>query len=893
MPDAMAYDGATVTSIRVNIHRLGWRPTPVASHDARNKDGSPLKSAGKRPMLPDWRTISAAADEETIISWSGHRDCNNTGILTGLSGGGIVAVDVDVDNPEVSTEIQDLCREMLGETLCREGRSPKAALVYRIREDVRKIETPELFFLDGSKAQIEILAEGQQFVGFGIHPDTRKPYTWTRGSPLDTPVNSLPIVGREELEAFAAAAETILRSHGAAPKEKEKKAPRKDRATGAAAHANAAGGETYFERVNATALGNLGAWVEALFPGIARYQEGTGAYRIRSEDLRRDFEEDIGIHPGGIHDFGPRKPMSPIDLVMEHGGAADCVQAAHWLCEKMGITPETLGWRDRRQRRPGQDEDRDAAKQAYADTQRRQAEPAPAAPPSTRSEIRIVGGELPRVVDEAEAALLAAEAPVFQRGSMLVGIGRTVIKTRDTEVIGPRIVPLTTHAVVEHMTKSGNFVKYDGRKEDWVPTDCPAKVAETYLARSQWRLRSLAGIIEAPTMRCDGSILDQPGYDPASGLMLIGHVDMPRIPDRPTKDQARAALRTLKEPIAGFPFVSDADRAVALSGMLTAVTRRAYGAAPLHAVTAPTAGSGKGKIVDLISVMATGRPAPVLSPGKTEEEAEKRLGSALISGDPVISIDNLEQPLGGELLCTCLTQPIMKIRVLGLSLNVEVPSIAAMFATGNNMTIMGDMTRRTLVCTVDPGCERPELREFEFDPVAMVAQDRGKYIAAVLTILRAYVVAGFPDRPRTLGSFEDWSDHVRGALLWLGEADPIETMEQARESDPKLSALRAVIGAWSDVLGHDQQVTAASLIKTATAVSSATFGGAPEYQHDELREALLTVAGVGASGAITSRSLGKWLKAHSGRVVNGLRIIICHDDGHNATRYRLEKVKSE
>ena len=74
---------------------------------------------------------------------------------------------------------------------------------------------------------------------------------------------------------------------------------------------------------------------------------------------------------------------------------------------------------------------------------------------------------------------------------------------------------------------------------------------------------------------------------------------------------------------------------------------------------------------------------------------------ARISGDPVISIDNLEQPLGGELLCTCLTQPIMKIRILGQSLNVEVPSIAAMFATGNNLTVIGSFVAYALLVDTD------------------------------------------------------------------------------------------------------------------------------------------------------------------------------------------------
>ena len=57
----------------------------------------------------------------------------------------------------------------------------------------------------------------------------------------------------------------------------------------------------------------------------------------------------------------------------------------------------------------------------------------------------------------------------------------------------------------------------------------------------------------------------------------------------------------------------------------------------------------------------------------------------------------------------------------------------------------------------------------------MVMADRGKYIAACLTICRAYIAAGRPDKLPKLASFGGWSDTVRSALVWLGEADPVKS----------------------------------------------------------------------------------------------------------------------
>jgi hypothetical protein len=298
--------------------------------------------------------------------------------------------------------------------------------------------------------------------------------------------------------------------------------------------------------------------------------------------------------------------------------------------------------------------------------------------------------------------------------------------------------------MAEAFTKSATWERFDKRADEWVRTDCPHRIAETYLAREgQWRLPVLTGIINCPTLRPDGSILDLPGYDPQTGLLFDPQdTRFPLLPREPDRAVALRALGFLKDLISTFPFVAEPDRAVALSGILTALIRRSLPTAPLHGFNAPTAGTGKSMLVDIASVIATARPAPVIAQGKSEEEMEKRLGAALIAGDVLIAIDNCEEPLGGELLCQVMTQTSLKVRILGRSLNAEVPSNAATFATGNNLTLEGDMTRRAVRATLDAGVERPELRAFARDPLALVAEQRGDYVAAGLTILRAWHVAG-------------------------------------------------------------------------------------------------------------------------------------------------------
>ncbi|WJJ94728.1 hypothetical protein [Neopusillimonas aromaticivorans] len=210
-----------------------------------------------------------------------------------------------------------------------------------------------------------------------------------------------------------------------------------------------------------------------------------------------------------------------------------------------------------------------------------------------------------------------------------------------------------------------------------------------------------------------------------------------------------------------------------------------------------------------------------------------------------------------------------------------------MFATGNALVIQGDMTRRALLCRLDPQCERPELRQFATNPLQLVRRQRAAYVRDALIVLRAFHLAGRPRQSTPLGSFEDWSDWVRGALLWLGQSDPVGNMTYTRDNDPKLEALRDVMHAWREVLGSEQ-VTVAEVIRRATQHSYNRYGDhvAPS---ETLREALLVVAG--KNGAINRVSLGKWLGRQQNRRTNDMQF--CKHAGADKTaRWSLVELET-
>ena len=155
--------------------------------------------------------------------------------------------------------------------------------------------------------------------------------------------------------------------------------------------------------------------------------------------------------------------------------------------------------------------------------------------------------------------------------------------------------------------------------------------------------------------------------------------------------------------------------------------------------------------------------------------------------------------LGGELLCQLSERPVIKIRILGRSEMPECECRTAVFATGNNVTFKGDMVRRGLVCNLEAMIERPELREFKKDALDHAASQRGAYVAAALTIIRAYLAAGAPRVCGPFGSYAAWSRMVRSPLVWLGEPDPIASMDAAREEDQELSNIREYFDLWDEL----------------------------------------------------------------------------------------------
>ncbi|MBR1155640.1 hypothetical protein [Bradyrhizobium sp. JYMT SZCCT0428] len=261
------------------------------------------------------------------------------------------------------------------------------------------------------------------------------------------------------------------------------------------------------------------------------------------------------------------------------------------------------------------------------------------------------------------------------------------------------------------------------------------------------------------------------------------------------------------------------------------------------------------------------RRIPVIA-ASNEEETEKRLVGVMLSGQPLISIDNLNGELKGDFLCQAVEQHFLDIRPLGRSViaRIETGGVT-FFASGNNIAIVGDLCRRTIKSRLNAKMENPQLRQYEGDPISKILEDRGRFIAACLTICRAYIVAGRPSLAPRLASFQGWSDTVRSALIWLGQDDPVKSMETHRAEDPQRVALSDVIRTWSKVIGIGTRVTLADAANKA-AQHEYGISRYPEF-HAALLAAMSMIKGGNSYGSnIDVTTLGRWFKMNKERIID-------------------------
>ncbi len=403
--------------------------------------------------------------------------------------------------------------------------------------------------------------------------------------------------------------------------------------------------------------------------------------------------------------------------------------------------------------------------------------------------------------------------------------------------------------------------------------DPPINVCKAIVELKDGRkLKPLTGLITAPTLREDGSLLVSAGYDASTKLFFDQKNRFrPHISHAPSLEEASKAIETLWTPFKDFPFCSAVDRAVHLAALITAAVRAVLPAAPGFAYDAPIQGSGKTLLARCVGVLAQGTEPSVWphTANANDEEIRKRIFTVLTSGVRVLIWDNVVGTFDSAAVASSLTSPNYTDRILGKSDSTTVPNRMMFILTGNNIQLQGEMPRRVLVSRIDPATDKPFSREFEVDPFALCRNNRQEMIAASLTLIRGFLTHGCQSPIKgKLASFEEWDLWVRRAVLFANDlhsgmfGDVMQVVQANQSVDPEQEALVALLSAWHAVFGS-KPVHASDVVQAATGVSAMI-----EQPGKALKEALDGLP-VRDAKQISTKSLGRYLSNRRDRQVRG------------------------
>jgi hypothetical protein len=342
-------------------------------------------------------------------------------------------------------------------------------------------------------------------------------------------------------------------------------------------------------------------------------------------------------------------------------------------------------------------------------------------------------------------------------------------------------------------------------------------------------LPELLAVVSTPFFDAEGRLVDNDGYHAGAKVFLAkGGLAMERVSAVPSTEEVAEAKRLLvEEVLADFP-LGGMDR-TQIVGTLTgdnpenahAVTHAVAmallpfcremiaGPTPGHVYTKPGPGTGASLLVDVLTTITTGAPAPAMTFPTRAEEVGKTLSAALAEGAPVILFDNIGQAIASSELASAMTGTSYQARILGRTQLVMVPVRTVWVFTANNIEASGEILRRFVLIPLDAGVPDPEQRKpksgWQHPNIKRwVTDNRPVLVWACLTIIQNWVAKGM-ERQETasLASYEDWAGVMGGILASAGFYGFLggQAAERAKATDATedgLSQLVQIMGEYPD-----------------------------------------------------------------------------------------------
>ncbi|ESR25609.1 bifunctional DNA primase/polymerase [Lutibaculum baratangense] len=329
----------------------------------------------------------------------------------------------------------------------------------------------------------------------------------------------------------------------------------------------------------------------------------------------------------------------------------------------------------------------------------------------------------------------------------------------------------------------------------------PSSTVEDMLAarRRDVTVPELKQVSIVPTFTRDGRLLDENGFDEASGIFLDLRVAVD-VPRDPTPREVRSALRQLWLPVAQFPFEEKSDKVHALAMILEPYMRDMFGPTPLYFINKPTPGTGATLFIETSLFPTLGNWPDVQTPPKSDDEMRKTLTACFIEGVRCIFFDNANV-LNSPHFAMALTAEVYSARILGVSKMLRVPVKVQWVGSGNNTDLSGELYRRTIDIRMDAKMANPEDRDvsqFRIKNLKVwVREHHAEQVRAACTIIQYWVQRGMPLGQGSKASYEEWAAKMSGLFECINIRGFLETPKTRRPEDPEEEIARELFW-WMD-----------------------------------------------------------------------------------------------
>jgi hypothetical protein len=398
-------------------------------------------------------------------------------------------------------------------------------------------------------------------------------------------------------------------------------------------------------------------------------------------------------------------------------------------------------------------------------------------------EIEVKDRQLRHISDDAMSALVAGNDPE----EVFVNLGALARLDKD-DTGKSRPTMLGVDSLTGILARKANWIK-DGIKD--VPP--PPVVVRDVLTLGDWPgIPLLKNVVTSPVLSPTFRMIDTPGFDRESGI-YYDELGTPVQSSKPTVLGLEAAKKLIFEDMLGdFPFKDEASRSNAVALMLLPILRPAIaGPAPMTVIDAPTAGTGKSLLAEIILLLYSpgGVPARSCPPQDDDAEWKKSITSAMIAKSQFFYLDNVKGAIYNSSLLAAITSTSWTDRILGSKDQIDMNHSMIFVATANNISMDNELSRRMVWVRLDANQEHPEQRTgFRHENIKVwVLEHRAEILAALIMFVRAWLDAGRPPtsyKIPPLGSFEAYTlimagvmDYVAPGFLGNREAQILKTTE--------------------------------------------------------------------------------------------------------------------